>query len=239
MNNSNDVIRASEEQMRTLAELLVSEYGGADRKEGETYEEAYEREVLDHIEEMHKDPHNVGVLYTTFDEEDEDGNYIDEHDIQINIDICRMVNKVYVDWVLVYEEDMADEDMTEFNFDGWYSYFVDIARDHMPEEEQVDEVQKELRAQYGYDDATSIVNDLNKRAEDLKHLETYNGERILFCVEFVPKLAPNTRIPSELFSTAERAFEFCNALTDCQHKRIYPVIDIWNNPRQVDIASVH
>lgn len=126
MNNSNDVIRASEEQMRTLAEHLIEEYRF-------DYLDNYEEMVADQIEEMRRDPHDVSILYTTFDEVTDDDEYI-EHEIQISMDLCKMINKVYVDNVFVYAEDIVESDF-EFNFDGFFSYFLPYAEENIPTDE--------------------------------------------------------------------------------------------------------
>lgn len=68
-------------------------------------------------------------------------------------------------------------------------------------------------------------------AEHLRNSKFNNGEQILFCVDYS---FLTHRIHSKLYSTAEKAVNFFDSLPEDGYKHIYPVFDIWHNPKQVD-----
>lgn len=122
--NKGDVytIRATDEQLSKVAEYLANEF-----------DEDYDEQLA----EIKARPDDVGLLYTTFDEYDEHDEYVGEHDIQISADLCRLMYVVYVDAVKIHEEAICEDDYDWLNFDSLYEYFIDIARDNLPTNEQI------------------------------------------------------------------------------------------------------
>lgn len=115
-------IRATDEQISKIAEYISDEFN-----------EDYDEQVAS----IKANPSDVGLLYTTFDEYDENDEYVEEHDIQICADLCRLVYVVYVDAVKIHEETICEDDYDWLDFQSLYDYFVDIAREHLPTAEQI------------------------------------------------------------------------------------------------------
>lgn len=76
------------------------------------------------------------------------------------------------------------------------------------------------------------IKELEAKAESLKNSKFNKGEQILFCVDYA--FFTGYRIHSRLFSTAEKALNFYNSLSEQYFRSAYAVFDIWNNPKQID-----
>lgn len=79
---------------------------------------------------------------------------------------------------------------------------------------------------------TVSIDELKKSANALNESKFSKGERILFCVEWASFIDVHTN--SKLFSTAEGALTYVQKLHKDDDVNIYPVFDIWNNPKQVN-----
>lgn len=129
----NDLMRATDEQVRALVWWIVNEYNHFEIDEMD--DDEFNKYFEDYVADLKAHPHDVGFLFTTFDDEDDDGNYIDEHEIQISMDLCRMVWMVFVDSILIHEEEIIEEDfdLDSASFQYVYEYFMRDARDFMDE----------------------------------------------------------------------------------------------------------
>ena len=93
------------------------------------------------VDRAYETGEELGLLYTTFDEEDEDGEYIRdedgrviEHDIQYSITLNPAEELIYVDNELVWRERYEDFDSLALtfqycDFDSLYGYAMDYARE--------------------------------------------------------------------------------------------------------------
>lgn len=77
------------------------------------------------------------------------------------------------------------------------------------------------------------VANLLEKAECLKNSKFNKGEQILFAVEWGSGFSHH--VHTNLFSTPEKAIQFCDRLMGDQKMKVFPVFDIWHNPNQVDL----
>lgn len=75
------------------------------------------------------------------------------------------------------------------------------------------------------------IEELNRKAEDLKNSKFNHGEPVLFAVQYA--FITDYSISTALFSTADKALKFANSI-HAQIYGVFPVNDIWGNPKQVD-----
>lgn len=118
------------EKTRILAVTLATEY---DDPLGKMSTEEWERAIRERELEIEGDPYEVGVLYCTFEDEDENGHPLagneHEHDIQGYFDIVNMTMRIEVDWNELPTVWTIDESDLEFDYDYLYSEAVSRARE--------------------------------------------------------------------------------------------------------------
>lgn len=116
-------IRATDEQIRAIVDFQNGEYGYCDE----------EIEVA----KIKSNPHYVGLVYTTFDDDevDEDGDVI-EHELQVSVNLCDMKWLVFCDNVLVYTEDLDGDELLDLDWSSIFEAFVGYASESIPTDEQ-------------------------------------------------------------------------------------------------------
>ena len=118
----NEHINATPEQVFRIVQYLSDEFN---------------QDFNDEFFDLMKKPDDVGLMYTTFDEFDENDELVAGHEYQISLDLISMTFKVYTDNVFVHHEPFGDDDLRDFDFDSLYNRFLDIAYDLIPTDEQI------------------------------------------------------------------------------------------------------
>ena len=97
------IIRADDEFIRFIAEWCVDNYESIS-------DEPYESLVQQYVDDIIKEPTDVGIVYTSCMETDPDTYEMfgDEHEIQFSYDLCAMKWKLYLDNELIHEDDLDE-----------------------------------------------------------------------------------------------------------------------------------
>jgi hypothetical protein len=119
-------IKASDEFIRAIAQYSCDEFGG---------------DLDDEIERILNRPELVSLLYTTFesgleDDVDEDDDPID-HELQISVDLINMKWLIYSDNVLVWTEDLDNDDLGMLDWSTMFDTFASYACEMIPDDEQI------------------------------------------------------------------------------------------------------